>query len=181
MELVREYQRAASLEEADRLGGELIGRVMPVMRGIIAHKCPSRVVDDVSQTVCVTIINGLHKCRRQTEAGFWAWCVSITRHKCADSYRKEQRTIPMDPEDVTRLLDEALQVLPVTESEKARMRNLITALTGGGPCDQLLFWQFVQDWSPEEIGRELDISPAAARMRVRRCVDAVRARAAAVR
>lgn len=141
LKLVRTYRVTAGLAERLRLAEAIIRHIAPDMRVFIFSSIRPDDAEDALQEVFKAVALNLKGFSGTTLKEFWAWCYRIARNKLSDHYRKEyaERTFPMPPEELYRLMEVSAQTRPMTAGVRHDLDHIIKLLTATRPqCAKLL-------------------------------------------
>lgn len=178
MRLVRTYRLTSSLADCQRLGEQIFRKIGPDLHLFVFSKVAQHSAEDVFQEVLVAVATSLKKFQGGTEKEFWAWCYAIARRRLADHFRKQaaDRLTPVPPSDLWQMMDISAQVMPMTAEIKHDLEYAMKLLINSKPeCYEFLWNHFVFDLDYADIAEDKGISYDAARMKVGRCLDEVKA------
>jgi RNA polymerase sigma factor (sigma-70 family) len=164
-ELLREYVRDRS-QDAFR---ELVDRHLPMVYGAARRMVrDSHLAEDVAQGVFRTLAEKAGTLRRQQVIAGWLY--QTTRHLAMHAVRTEQRRREREQVAV------AMQALEGEAETNRILDELEPALDQLEAGDRdLLVLRYFEDRSLRDVGRETGISEDAARMRVNRALERLRA------
>lgn len=155
--------------------GDLFERHHRMLHGFLARLTGNPdVAEDLVQIVFQRILKYRHTYR--DEGKFTAWLYHLARRAAADHYRRANRApIPTDPTDFTTVADDAT---PTADDQATRRDELdlmqhALSLLHQDQREILVLHRF-QHLQHDEIGRLLNISAGAAKVRVHRALSALR-------
>jgi RNA polymerase sigma factor (sigma-70 family) len=164
-ELLREYVRDRS-QDAFR---DLVDRHLPMVYGAARRMVrDTHLAEDVAQGVFRTLAEKAGTLRRQQVVAGWLY--QTTRHLAMHAVRTEQRRREREQVAVTM---QALEGETETNRILDELEPALDQLEAGDR--DLLVLRYFEDRSLREVGRETGISEDAARMRVNRALERLRA------
>jgi RNA polymerase sigma factor (sigma-70 family) len=171
-EIVWAYCNSDLLAERMRLAEELINQVGPALWGYIHRRVPEAAVDDTFQDVLTAIAEKLHTVRAETDDKIWKWCYRIAFFKCADSHRRKGPEIPVDIEELQRVVDAGAEVERISPGERMDLNYALALLAAAKPpCVELLLSHYVMEIDCADIAETSGETNDAVRMRIRRCLE----------
>lgn len=169
-----ELMLAVRAGELGRLG-DLFERHHRPLFGFLARLTGSpETAEDLVQIVFQRILKYRHTYR--DEGKFSAWLYHLARRAAADHYQRARRVpLPTDPADFSTLSDDAT---PGADEQTARRDDLdlmqrALAILPSEQREILVLHRF-QQLQHDEIGRLLNITAGAAKVRVHRALTALR-------
>lgn len=172
MSALREYRELGAFDEA---GAEaaLYAEIHADLRRCIFHKVAPSDIDDVLQEIWLAIRESVFSFKGKTENSFKSWYRVIARRKAADSHRKRLEIFPV--EEITDMLDKLQQVHYVSEADRIDCKQAMDALAKLKPdCVDLLYTRFGLQFRYTEMAESMELDADTVRMRVSRCLEAVR-------
>lgn len=177
VEWLRLHLAATKLEERERYAEAIVKVITPSLKGFIAARCGSKVVDDLAQESLIGITRGWDRFRGDTDKEFWGYCFAVTRHKIYDYWRKS-KTRPLDNVDAKelwRVVEATAKDNPVLPDELGELEKAIGVLEKASPeCCELLLLRYVLRWTHEQVGLWIGKSSEAARKDTERCLKRAR-------
>jgi RNA polymerase sigma factor (sigma-70 family) len=174
IKLVKTYRLTAGLTERLRLAEQIIRQIAPDLRVFVFSSISHEAAEDASQEILKAVATGMRRFAGGTEKEFWAWCYRIARNKLNDHYREKaaDRTQPMEPEELWRMMDVSAQDAPMTAQTKLDLDHAIKLLTAAKPeCSDLLWRHYVIGLDYSELAEERAMSYDNVRMKIGRCLD----------
>lgn len=134
--------------------------------------------DDVTQEVCVAVMNALPRYQNQGRP-FSAFVFGIAAHKVTDAHRRAAREMSQPTETVPDTPDS--QATPEAAAMAAATARQVRALLDTLPTNhrEVLVMRIVMGMSAEETGHALGMSPGAVRVAQHRALGKLRQRALA--
>lgn len=178
LELVQNFRKADSAAKRRDAAEAVIQHIAPEMYLFLLPRI-SETVDEVRQTVLVEIAAHLDQCTGKSEKELWAWCYTIARRKLAAHFEKKKRSerfIPVDPLELTRLIDESSGMEPfASEEERREILEAFEILKASNPeCFKLLWDHFIAGWEFKEIAAAAGVKYDTVLRRFKRCLPHVR-------
>ena len=177
IELIRSYRATTDPDEKIRLVGEVICLVGGEIYLFLLPRV-SGAADDVRQQVFIAIARGMDGFRGDSEREFWGWCYQIARNTVSKHFRDGDpgRFVPLDPDEIARLLDASAQGYPYETDEKSKLDEALALLKKSKPkCFDLIWGHYIVGLGYKEIAAADGLNYDTVRMRVERCLDDVRA------
>ena len=173
-DLIAEYRKAALPGERERIAEAVSQLVGPSLYLFLAVRTPGA-WEDLRQETLTEIALNLGAFRGSTEAEAWGWCYKIARNSLNGYLRKTEREniTLFAPDELARLIEEAKERHLLNPAEAFETRELLDLLKKSEPeCFELLYNRFVLGLDINEIATARNLSYDAARMRLKRCLDA---------
>ena len=125
--------------------------------------------------VLMEIAVNLDQCSGKSEKEIWSWCYTIARRKLAaffEKKRKSERFIAVDPQELTRLIDESSVMEPFKSDEERReILEAFEILKASKPeCFKLLWDHFIVGWDFKEIAAAAGLKYDTVLRRFKRCL-----------
>ncbi len=179
IKLVRTYRLTAGLNERNRLTESIFRIIEPDLNRFVRHHVKNEAVwDDVLQEVLKSINNSLKNFKNDTVEEFRSWFYTIARRRMKDQYRKEysDRLLPMPQDEIRELIEASEQVQPISAGDRHDLDYAMKLLMTAKPeCYDYLWQRFVFQSKVTEIAEERDLTPAAAGMKISRCLETAKA------
>jgi RNA polymerase sigma factor (sigma-70 family) len=172
--LVNKYRSATNEAAKMKAAEKIIFGVSDPITLFLLSRTPAGVLEDVRQTILVSIVRGLDGFRGETDVQFWAWCYQIARNTLSKSYKEEKNdpAVAMDPEELVRLVEASGKKSPISDEERVILTDALALLKKASPdCFALLWKRFMLGFGIQEIASELGLAFDAARMKINRCIE----------
>ena len=153
---------------------DLLADVRPaVLRYCLARLGRREAADDVTQEVCLAVIDALPRYRDQGKP-FLAYAFGIASHKVADHQRSAARQRTVSDEALLALADDAdtPEQAALRSDDARRAHELLEQLPPASR--ELLLLRVAGGLSAEETGAVLDMSPGAVRVAQHRALTRLR-------
>jgi RNA polymerase sigma factor (sigma-70 family) len=185
MDEILKLARSFRFETADDQLVHLADQILRLIEPKIHLFCASSIrneldADETAQECLIAVGRDLAKFRGDTTEEFWAWCFAIARHKIKDHFRRkatqEDRFVPLPPNELLRLVNNAVHDGGIPASDKLDLHKAIERLRQAEPeCLEFLWKHFMFGLSYGEIAADHGLTYDGARMRVNRCIDVAHA------
>lgn len=178
MKYVTDYRLADSLDERLRLADKIFCIIEPDLRFFVFKAIQQPAADDVLLEVLISVAKSLENFNEATVGQFRAWFYKIARRRIYDHLRKKKadRLLPMPPEEIIEEVDALMRVEPVSLEIRDELEYALGLLKRSKPeCVEYLRNFYIHGLDDEDIAKEHDIEEAAARMRIKRCLEKAQA------
>lgn len=177
IQLVRDYCAATDLETRLARAETIVRTVGPKLRTHLRIMCPAQpeVAGEAFAEALVYIAKNLHMFRGEHDGAFWSWCYHVTRTSALQRLRKRKgdRLQPMPPEEMQRHVEASAQVEALSPGIRLDLEYAMSLLQKAQPpCCDYLWKRYIMGWDYSDLAREYGLSDDAAKMRVRRCLEA---------
>ena len=173
IELVHQYQAAASLAEREASAEQIVHRIEPDLRLFLWGRCDEQVVDDLLQEINLAFFKGIKAFEGDDDEQVWAWIYLIARRRAID-HGRSKKTDPLDQradESFETILKDSFADLSEDPAKDVEMREALQRLRQIDPvCYEYLNERYIVGLSLVEMAKKRGIPPDTMRMRVNRCI-----------
>lgn len=169
-------QEELNLAEQAKIGdkqavGALWDAITPKLFGYLVNTLRDRALaEDILQETWLKAITAINQFENR-QIRFSAWLFAIARNLCRENWRRQNRVTAMPGEELETVADKINQA--EISSDFLYVSKILEQLS---PEDrELLRLRYLADLAFNEIGRLLEISSVAARVRVHRALGRARA------
>lgn len=172
MRWVHHCRTAGDLDLRLRLMEEILTDVRPCLHLYLSSRCPRDEVDDVLQMTLVAISTSIREFKGTSPGEFWSWCYRIAARKRVDEKRRGQESVSVSERELWQAVEASGHGVLPPGGERLDIEDAIALLQNlERPCYGFLWERFVLDRSLREIGDARGVSEAAARMKIKRCLE----------
>lgn len=163
--LLTRYRQSTFPANKVEIAGFLVEAIAPKLWLFLFARVPTPDIEDVRQEVLMAVALGLDSCQATRSGEFWSWVYSIARHKIANRYGNKVQWVPLEPEEMRRLIEASEVVEGMTRQEKGLVEELVLALEKLPEYQRFCVWSHaVEDQTFVAIGAMSGKSASAARM-----------------
>jgi RNA polymerase sigma factor (sigma-70 family) len=179
IKLVRTYRLTEGLNERNRLAESIFRIIEPDLSRFVRHHVKNEAAQpDVLQEVLKSVNNSLKNFKNDTVEEFRSWFYTIARRRMKDQFRKEysDRLVPMEEDEIRELIEASAQAEPISAGDRHDLDYAMKLLINAKPeCYDYLMQRFIFQSKVTEIAEERELTPAAAGMKISRCLETVKA------
>ena len=156
-------------------GEDVIMEVYPKIKIFIIVRLGWVKSEEVIQEAMKAIIRDMNRVTGRNKRQFFSWCFQIARHKMFDFMRDKSGEIlePLAPEEFVKLAEAGVgAVQPPPPGLLSDLKYFLDLLRETKfPCNEVLQYRYLAGLEYEDIAAIYGISKAAARMKIKRCLD----------
>lgn len=155
---------------------ELLAEIGSPLLDYLHRKCrdPQK-AEDLFQETLLAIFKNLGQFRGKTNKEFWGWCYRIAFNKVVKppTRKNSMELIGFDPAELNELADARIEPANTGANvDHEYARELLNQTKE--PCRQFLHAYYILEMDYESIAATVSMEIDAVRMRIRRCLEAVR-------